>query len=312
MPLPLHQSDAINSAASLLYDFLPGSGDRGWTGHTTFATVAQAAGVGDFWPGGSKQKALVRLLTRTLEERQTHFEKLIVTIVREGLTYRTKNPVTKSEILALNELIKKLGFKFPDLWDPRFLDSLAAKVTPAPDTTPVPPPPNLTETRRKLEQLRLRFYSLASQADRNAAGTAFQRLFGELLELFGLSPKPAYRVVGEEIDGHFVLDHETYLVETKWESGPLSEAPLLAFRGKVEGKSNISRGVFVAANGYSTACLTAIRVGKQPNFFLLDGYDIAQVLEGQIDLDVLLREKLRVFAAKGDVLARIDPELIAR
>lgn len=312
MPLPLHQSDAINSVASLLYDFLPGSGDCGWTGHTTFATVAQAAGVGDFWPGGSKQKALVRLLTRTLEERQSHFEKLIVTIVREGLTYRTKNPVTKSEILALNELIKKLGFKFPDLWDPRFLDSLAAKVTPAPDTAPVPPPPNLAETRRKLELLRLRFYSLASQADRNAAGTAFQRLFGELLELFGLSPKPAYRVIGEEIDGHFVLNHEIYLLETKWESGPLSEAPLLAFRGKVEGKSKISRGVFVAANGYTAACLTAIRVGKQPNFFLLDGYDIAQVLEGHIDLDVLLREKLRVFAAKGDVLARIDPELTAR
>jgi hypothetical protein len=31
-----------------------------------------------------------------------------------------------------------------------------------------------------------------------------------------------------------------------------------------------------------------------------------------IALDVMLREKLRVFAAKGDVLARIAPEFIAR
>jgi hypothetical protein len=91
----------------------------------------------------------------------------------------------------------------------------------------------------------------------------------------------------------------------------LSEAPLLVFRGKVEGQSNVSRGVFVAVNGYTDACLTASRVGKQPNFFLLDGYDLVQVLEGHIDLAVLLREKLRVFAAKGDVLARIDPELVA-
>jgi len=312
MPLPLHHSDAINSVATLLYDFLPGSGDRSWTGHTTFATVAATAGVGDFWPGGSKQKALVRLLTHTLEERPGRFEKLIVTIVREGLTYRVKNPVTKSEILALNELIAKLGFKFPDLWDSKFLDSLAAKLVPAPEAMPVAPAANLAEHRRKLAELRAQFYALASQSDRNAAGTEFQGLFGDLLELFGLKPKPAYRVTGEEIDGHFVLDHETYLLETKWEVGPLSEAPLLVFRGRVEGRSNISRGVFVAVNGYTNPCLAAIRSGKQPNFFLLDGYDVVQVLEGSIELPLLLREKLRVFAARGDVLVRIDPELAAR
>lgn len=51
---------------------------------------------------------------------------------------------------------------------------------------------------------------------------------------------------------------------------------------------------------------------KQPNFFLLDGYDVVQVFEGSIELPSLLREKLRVFAAKGDVLAHIDPEMVAR
>ena len=72
----------------------------------------------------------------------------------------------------------------------------------------------------------------------------------------------------------------------------------------------ISRGVFIAANRYTAVGLTVIRAAKMPNFFLLDGYHLAQVFEGHVDLAVLLREKLRVFAAKGDVLARIDPALI--
>jgi hypothetical protein len=247
-----------------------------------------------------------------LEERPALFEKLVVSIVREGLTYRgKKSPISKAEILDLNELIKRIGFKFPDLWDSAFLDSLAAKQAPVVETIPVALAPNLVGHRRKLEDLRTQFYRLAGQRDRNTAGAAFQGLFCELLRLFELEPEPAYRLKGEEIDGHFLLDCETYLLETKWEAERMSEAPLLVFREKIAARSNVSRGVFVAVNGFTDNCLDAITRGKQPNFFLLDGYDISQVFEGNIDLPTLLREKLRLFAAKGFVLARIDPETIA-
>lgn len=307
MALTLEQSDALTHVAGVLRDFLPGSGDRSWKGHVTFGSVAATVGVGDYWSGGSKQKALVQLLSLTLEQRPTLFQKLIVEIVRAGLTYRReRNPVTKAEILDLNDLIRKLGFKFPELWNPVFLDGLAARHQPAPETVPITVAPDLAEHRRRLGELREHFYALSRGADRNAAGTAFQTLFHDLLQLFGLKPKPAYRVTGEEIDGHFLLDNETYLIETKWEAGPLSEAPLLVFRGKIEGRSNVSRGVFVAVNGFTDACLAAIRIGKQPNFFLLDGYDVVQVIEGRIELPTLLREKLRLFAAKGAVFARVE------
>ncbi len=279
----------------------------------TFGTVAQQVGVGEFWPGGSKEKALVRMFTRTLEERPSCFEKLVVTIVREGLTYRRRtNPITKSDILDLNDVVKKIGFKFPDLWDPVFLDSLAAKQAPKPESPPASPPPSLAEHRRKLDDFRVRFYSLAAQKDRAAAGIAFQKLFGDLLDLFGLHPKPAFRVTGEEMDGYFILDNETYLLETKWEAGRLSEAPLLVFREKVAGRSNVTRGVFVSMNGFTDECLDAITRGKQPNFFLVDGYDVTQVIEGHIDLPTLLREKLRLFAAKGLVLARVEAAAVGR
>lgn len=306
MALSLQQSDALNSIASQLYDFLPGSGDASWTGHTTFATVARDIGIAAFWPGGSKRKALVRLLTRTLEERPTLFEKLIVTIVREGLVYRTKNPITKAEILALNDSIRKVGFKFPDLWDSGFLDALASKVATSAETSHSPPA-GQAEHRRKLDELRAQFYALATQKERQAAGTAFEQLLNPLFALFGLQPRLGYRVTGEQIDGSFVLDQEIYLLEAKWEATRMSEAPLLIFREKIAGKSNVSRGVFIAVNGFTSECLDAITRGKQPNFFLIDGSDLVPVFEGQIDLVILLREKLRLMAETGAVLSRVGP-----
>ncbi len=266
-----------------------------------FRHCGETGRLGDFWPGSSKEKALVSLLSQTLEHRSHGFEKLLLGIVREGLTYRRRtNPVTKSEILQLNELLKRVGFKFPDLWDPVFLDSLAEKRKPAQDVVPTKLPPNTIEFRRKLEALRSRYYALALELDRNAAGIAFQTFFHDLLDLFDLQPKPAFRLTGEEIDGDFLLDNETYLLEAKWEAARMSEAPLLVFREKIAARSHVTRGVFVAVNGYTEPCLDAITRRKQPNFFLIDGYDIAQVVEGRIDLPRLLREKLRMLAATGE------------
>lgn len=98
------------------------------------------------------------------------------------------------------------------------------------------------------------------------------------------------------------MDHEVYLLEAKWEKLPLPEAPLLVFRGKIEGKSQFTRGVFISLSGISDDARVAITRGKQPNFFIVDGHDITLVLEGRLDLSVLLRAKLRHLADRGEVL----------
>ncbi len=152
-----------------------------------------------------------------------------------------------------------------------------------------------------LWHLRTRFYALASNPDRQAAGRALQDLLNELFQLFGLEPRQPFRVSGEEIDGSFVLDYETYLVEAKWTKEPVGEADLLVFRGKVEGKSAFTRGVFISLSGFSVPAPDALTRGKQPNFFLIDGYDLSMVLEGQVDLPVLLRQKVRALTEEGKV-----------
>ena len=310
MSLSFKESRAATEMAQALYSFLPGSGSKKWKGHVSFQTVAQEVGVGDFWQVGSKEPAIAALLERTLEYRRGLFEKLILAIVKEGLKYRQKknNPIREDEIKILNGLILDVGFKFPSLWDPDFWESLktkgtsrATKIVEQELATEQIQASQQMEYIKKREQIRSEFYRLASMQDRQQAGLDLEKVLNELFEIHDLSPQEPFRVTGEQIDGSFELDNEIYLVEAKWESKPLSEAPLLIFRGKVEGKSSITRGVFIAINGYSDEAKEAITRGKQPNFFLMDGYDIAVVLEGKMRLDDLLRAKVRCLAEKGCV-----------
>jgi hypothetical protein len=314
MALSLKESRAITEMAKVLYNFLPGSGSTQWKGHVSFKTVADNVGVGHFWRTGSKEPAIATLLEMTLNHERSRFEKLIVTIVREGLKYRQKKdkPIRPEEIKTLNGLIMEIGFKFPDLWDPGFLASLETEGRVRSQTIL-----DTEESRERLREkenvtkalflskLRDQFYALYSFVDRNAAGHNLENVLNELFKFFDLAPREPFRVMGEQIDGSFILDSEIYLLEAKWEAQKLSEAPLLIFRGKIEGKSLFTRGVFIAINGVSSQALSAITSGKQPTFFLVDGYDLAAVLEGNTDLITMLRTKMRALAEEGKVFISV-------
>jgi len=108
-------------------------------------------------------------------------------------------------------------------------------------------------------------------------------------------------VIGEQIDGSFELDHEVYLLEAKWQQEPSPAADLYVFREKVEGKSKFTRGVFLSVNGVSRGASDAITRGKQPNFFVIDGYDVMMLLEDNMELPTFLRERQRLLADEGRV-----------
>ena len=312
MSSSLHDAKAAADLARLFYDFLPGSGHGSWSGHVTFQTVATQAGVGEFWTGGSKEPALARLLEQTLKQRRNRFEELVIAIVSEGIKYRRskKSEVREAEVLAVNRVIKDLGFKVPALWDPSFLASLERDPTtgseqPATAVCYEPTPPGVIQS--ELPALRNEFYRLAGASDRQAAGIALEKLLNRLFQIFDLYPREAFCLTGEQIDGTFMLDHEVYLLEAKWEASPVSEAPLLTFRGKIEGKSGFTRGLFLSINGFTTQAMTAITRGKQPTFILADGGDLSPVFEQAVRFDDLLRHKVRNLAETGEMLTRVKP-----
>ena len=152
-----------------------------------------------------------------------------------------------------------------------------------------------------LGQLKEEFFRLAADSDRNKAGLALEPLLNKLFKLFDLSPREPFRVVGEQIDGSFVLDAQVYLLESKWEKHPLPEADLLIFRGKIEGKSTFTRGVMIALNDVSAPAREAITRGKAPSFFVMNGHDLMMVLSEAISLMEYLRKRVRLLAEKGYV-----------
>jgi len=152
-----------------------------------------------------------------------------------------------------------------------------------------------------LRQLKEDFLQLAVQSDRNAAGLALEKLLNRLFEMSGLQPRQPFRVVGEQIDGSFQMDGQIYLLESKWEKGPLPEADLLVFRGKIQGKSTFTRGVFIALNDISAHARDAITRGKAPSFFVINGHDLLMILSEEIALPEFLRMRVRLLAEEGCV-----------
>lgn len=317
MALTLRQSRTIQQVAAVLAGFLPGSGSPTWKNHVSFQSIAADLGLAEYWPGGAKTRSLEYLLSSALENRTLQFELLIRQIVKEGLTYRTKQsrPLTRAEIESLNGLLLDLNLRYSDLWDPKFLDSLEgdsisraaefARSTAAVEAAPV------VRSVAALMDLRDRFFALCTQTDRQAAGFALERLLNELFDYFGLDPKGSFKIVGEQIDGSFVLVFETYLAEAKWTAEPVGAADLYVFREKVEGKSAATRGIFVSINGFSEEGVDALTRGKQPVFFLVDGADLAAVLQEHIELPDLLRRKQRVLAQEGRALVSVSTLLAA-
>lgn len=306
MGLSLAQTQAVSELARHLYDYLPGS--SAWQGTYTFAHAASECGVGALWSGGSKLPALTGLLEGTLAESPGAFCPLVERIVSNGIKYRHKkdNPLTRSEIEALNELVRKVGFKIPALWDRTFLGSL-----PEPSTASARQPienaadaaareTELLKFEATVAELRATFLALHAESDRNAAGLSLERVLNELFALYALEPNEPFRVVGEQVDGSFLLDSEVYLLEAKWTVDPVGESDLLVFRGKVEGKSSFTRGLFISINGFSRPAMQAITTGKQPTFVMMDGADLYRILEGHVRLDGLLRRKVRHLAERGE------------
>ena len=66
--LSFREAHTVEDLADLLYDFLPGSGNN----RTAFPLAAAQAGVGEFWIPRSKRRAIVQLLSGTLECRRSN------------------------------------------------------------------------------------------------------------------------------------------------------------------------------------------------------------------------------------------------
>jgi hypothetical protein len=288
--ISLTETQAITELASFLYDFLPGTpfGDA----TVSFPGAAHAVGLDAFWQGGSKLPAVRALLERILDSRRDRFCPLMIAIVQKAIAYRSKkgNPLTRADLRKLNDIIARLGFKIPELWDPKFIDSLPRAQS---DIT------KPTETLPDLGALQAEHMALTAMTPQTR-GIAFEKFLNCLFNAFKLNPRLPFRLsTREQIDGSFDLDHELYLVEAKWENAPTGHGDLVQFKEQVAGKAQWSRGLFVSHAGFTDEGIDAFSRGRATNLIGMSGQDLYFILDGQMSLPDALRRKVRAAGETG-------------
>lgn len=186
--------------------------------------------------------------------------------------------------------------------------SLLNRMQGKPDAAPAGEPPKAAFDLPKILALKQRLIDLSSM-EPHPRGYAFEVWLRDAFNFYGLEAREPFRNKGEQIDGSFVLQGETYLLEAKWESAKTSAADLHAFQGKLEQKAAWARGLFVSNSGFTEDGLIAFGRGKR--VVCMDGLDLFDALDRELPLNLAIDRKVRRAAETGLPFERIAQPLLA-
>lgn len=150
----------------------------------------------------------------------------------------------------------------------------------------------------EIATFKTKFYELNGLTPQER-GFAFERFLNEFFRIHDLNPRSAFRLTGEQIDGSFMFGGNIYIVEAKWQDKPISEADLLILHGKLTGKAEWTRGLFISMSGFSKEGIEAYGRGKRCSMVGIDGQDLHFILEQKISFEEVLIRKLRAAAEEG-------------
>ena len=120
-----------------------------------------------------------------------------------------------------------------------------------------------------------------------------------LFTLFELRYRKSYRTADEQVDGWFAFGGFDYLVEARWRKDVPTFDELTAFKSKVDMKIESNRGLFVSVVGFREDITQRLREVGPANLILLDGYDLALILEGRVSLIDALQAKTDKASQEG-------------
>lgn len=155
------------------------------------------------------------------------------------------------------------------------------------------------ERHASLQEMRKDFQAVSmGSATPQARGYAFEAFLAKMARFFGLRVTGPFRVEGTQIDGTLKYDGENYAIEAKWHDRRMSDEPLLAFCRKQEMNMH-GRGIFVSINGFSEGALSILERGSVKNTVLMDGEDIALILQELTTLPETLDRKIHAAQTRG-------------
>ena len=137
-------------------------------------------------------------------------------------------------------------------------------------------------------------------------GFAFEDFLDAMFAALRLSPRKSFRLVGEQIDGSFELDRDTYLVEAKWQRPLIGNRELQSFAGTVRSKASWSRGLYISQSGFSKDGLTAFRKNGTTQVICLAGTELRDIFEHGLNLIDVLKLKARRAGETGNAFVPVS------
>jgi hypothetical protein len=156
--------------------------------------------------------------------------------------------------------------------------------------------------RNALSALQRQLTDLHSSTNHQGRGYALERLVADLFALFGITYRPSYRAGREQVDGAFEYKGFQYLVEARWRASPPDFGDLADFKGKVDGKLESTRGLFLSMAGFEDSIVAhfmGVARGSRNNLILVDATDLALILDGLFDLLDALDYKIARASQEG-------------
>lgn len=162
-------------------------------------------------------------------------------------------------------------------------------------------PPSSTVPVVNYNMLLKELTNISSHSDTpQSRGFAFEKYLRKLFEVYSLEPRSSFKIVGEQIDGSFILHNEVYLLEAKWTNKKVDKGDLVIFNEKVSSKSGFTRGLFISFSGFSDEALATFANGRTVNTVLMTVQELAIALSRKLDFTKILLAKVRALAEEGD------------
>jgi hypothetical protein len=157
------------------------------------------------------------------------------------------------------------------------------------------------ETRHNsLNEMRVDFQSISMNSESaQKRGYALEIFLAKMARFFEMRVTESFRIEGTQIDGTIKYEGENYCIEAKWHDRQLSDEPLMAFCHKQETNMH-GRGIFISINGFTGGALSMLERAAIKNTVLMDGEDIALILNEMITLPETLDKKIHAAQTRGD------------
>lgn len=236
------------------------------------------------YPGLSKAKIFREFYK---DEGEAYVGKAIIL----AINYMRDNSLVSDDIKSRVESLYEFGRKL--------LGKIDSPIKPKEQTTDIN---NISQV--DYEGLNTSLLEIEKIPSPQAKGYAFEKYLNTLFKAFNLDPHASYRTEHDQIDGSFVLDGNTILVEAKYRTNAIPKDDLILFQNKVGAKSHFPKGLFIT---YSPVDNKAIEyfTDKSARIVVLTVQELFLMCQNKYSLSQMLQAKFRALDERGIIFKHI-------